>query len=175
MAGNDVKAKDSEKFALFKKIQDSKLLLFGKFSETVTKQAQDLNKTAKQLRNRMWNLTKTRTIAKFDAARKTGNGGVAMFSEIEKLVLVIVDAESPQVSGLDVAETEFFSPRPSISTPIPPASRKKTFAKVTKDDGFLSSLNDQIKEEKLRKLEPENHLLSLTVYEKQLQRNQRNT
>uniref|UniRef100_A0A915EEI2 Regulatory protein zeste n=1 Tax=Ditylenchus dipsaci TaxID=166011 RepID=A0A915EEI2_9BILA len=163
MAGNDVKAKDSEKFALFKKIQDSKLLLFGKFSETVTKQAKDVkweairqeliaeghsgfeSKTAKQLRIKCGALQRLEQLPSWMRPRRPEVEELlsfprksnfcswlnSRFFKIEKLVLAIVDAESLQVSDMDVAETgedasaseqdnlrsltEFFSPRPSIS------------------------------------------------------------
>ncbi|KAI1695772.1 hypothetical protein DdX_19397 [Ditylenchus destructor] len=117
--------KDSDKFALFKKIQEHKGILFGKFSPNVTKETKESTwnqirgelihdghefyreKTVKQLRDSIWSLAKTRTIKKYDNAKKTGTGKTAKFTELEKLILAIVDPESPQVKGVDVEEASF--------------------------------------------------------------------
>ncbi|KAI1699170.1 hypothetical protein Ddc_18715 [Ditylenchus destructor] len=78
--------KDSDKFALFKKIQEHKGILFGKFSPNVTKESKEetwnqiraelihdgheffREKTTKQMRDSIWSLSKTRTIKKYDNA-----------------------------------------------------------------------------------------------------------
>ncbi|KAI1695917.1 myb/SANT-like DNA-binding domain-containing protein [Ditylenchus destructor] len=96
----DVKTRDVDKFALFKKIQQNKALLFGKFSNTVTRGAKDAkweeirlelvaeghpyfeDKTAKQIKDNLWALSKSRTIAKVDQAKKTGSDGVPKFSDV---------------------------------------------------------------------------------------------
>uniref|UniRef100_A0A915DN97 Regulatory protein zeste n=1 Tax=Ditylenchus dipsaci TaxID=166011 RepID=A0A915DN97_9BILA len=183
---------ERNKFALFKKIQANKDVLFGKFSESITKKLKDDTwemirkelvaegyasfqaKTSKQLRESMWSQTKTRTMEKVDKSKKTGTGGV------EKLLLAIISVESPQVKGIDVSESgetkEDAPPTPKVTkermfadvlndivTPRP--VKKRLFADVSKP----SFVDDEIKAEKLRKLKLENRLMELFIYEKELE------
>ncbi|KAI1694636.1 hypothetical protein Ddc_21943 [Ditylenchus destructor] len=189
--------RDSDKFALFKKIQEHKGILFGKFSPNVTKESKEetwnqiraelihdgheffREKTTKQMRDSIWSLSKTRTIKKYDNAKKTGMGKIAKFTELEKLVLAIVDAESPQVKGVDVEEAGIFDTESEIRppTPITPKDHRgdvRRFAKFAPTPSKRqledeTSIDDQIKRQKLRKLEKENRLLDLQIEEKEIQ------
>ncbi|KAI1708967.1 hypothetical protein Ddc_14112 [Ditylenchus destructor] len=190
--------KDSNKFALFKKIQEHKGILFGmlKSKEATWNQIRAelihdgheffREKTTKQIRDSMWSLSKTRTIKKYDNAKKTGMGKIAKFTELEKLVLAIVDAESPQIKGVDVEEAGIFDTESVIKppTPITPKDHRgevRRFAKFAPTPSKRqledeTSIDDQIKQQKLRKLrlenqklEKENQLLDLQIEEKEIQ------
>uniref|UniRef100_A0A915CWS4 Regulatory protein zeste n=1 Tax=Ditylenchus dipsaci TaxID=166011 RepID=A0A915CWS4_9BILA len=197
----DVRSKDAQKFALFKKIQANKDLLFGKLSNAVTKDAKDKKweemrkeliaeghkefecKTAVQMRDSMRSVTKTRTIGKLDKAKKTGTGGNQKFTELEKLLLAIVDTESPQVVGLDVSESgEALSVAEVevLNTPIKPSlkpfqllssetgsGKKKPVKRSAPPSSINADIEYMIKKEKLRELRLKNRSLQLNNYEKE--------
>uniref|UniRef100_A0A915E810 Uncharacterized protein n=1 Tax=Ditylenchus dipsaci TaxID=166011 RepID=A0A915E810_9BILA len=117
---------------------------------------------------------------KVDKSKKTGTGGVK-FSEVDKLLLAIIDSESPQVKGMDVSESGEVQRRKEVSASpsllkknmlmgvsneeqTPRSTKKRLFTEVSK----LSSFDEEIKAEKLRKLTLENRLLELCIYEKEL-------
>ncbi|KAI1694682.1 hypothetical protein Ddc_21909 [Ditylenchus destructor] len=199
---NDV-GKDSDKFALFKKIQENKGILFGKFSPNVTKESKEAmwnqirgelihdgheffrEKTTKQMKEWMA-VAKTRTVKKYDNAKKTGTGKIAKFTELEKLVLAIADTESPQVKGVDVEEAGIFDTESEIRppTPVTPKAHRGDVRRIAKfapgpskrQHEDETSIDDQIKQQKLRKLrlenqklEKENQLLDLQIEEKEIQ------
>uniref|UniRef100_A0A915CMQ2 Putative nuclease HARBI1 n=1 Tax=Ditylenchus dipsaci TaxID=166011 RepID=A0A915CMQ2_9BILA len=143
-------------------ISANKDVLFGKFSESITKKLKDDTwemirkelvaegyasfqaKTSKQLRESMWSQTKTRTMEKVDKSKKTGG---VKFSEVkkyssylsndihasvEKLLLAIISVESPQVKGMDVSESG------EVKEDAPPTP------KVTKERMFADVLNDEV-------------------------------
>ena len=88
--------KNADKFALFKKIQENKAVLFGNHSNSITQKTKEETwqsirsdliaeghrnfeeKSWKQLRDVTWATTKRRAIAKIDENKKTGSGGVPL-------------------------------------------------------------------------------------------------
>uniref|UniRef100_A0A915D8D9 Regulatory protein zeste n=1 Tax=Ditylenchus dipsaci TaxID=166011 RepID=A0A915D8D9_9BILA len=102
-------------------------------------------KTAVQMRDSMWSVTKTRTIGKLDKAKKTGTGGNQKFTELEKLLLAIVDTESSQVVGLDVSESGKLCPTGSgkkkpVKRSAPPSSINADIEYMIKKKSFESSV-----------------------------------
>ncbi|KAL1492338.1 hypothetical protein ABEB36_010678 [Hypothenemus hampei] len=114
-----------QKLYILQKIKEKKSVLFGAFSDTLTKKDKQnaweevctygksigviaSNKNGTYLRDTWWpNLRKT-TVEKIDNARQTGSGGGIgkIIDEVDSTVRDIIGKESPVIRGLGVEDGE---------------------------------------------------------------------
>ncbi|XP_063219058.1 uncharacterized protein LOC134529167 [Bacillus rossius redtenbacheri] len=118
------KRQTANKIILLNKIKDSRDILFGAFSDKLTKQnkmsawqeirdfAASLgviseNKDWTYVRDVVWQNLKKSTMGKVDNSKKTGaSGGIDVkLTDVDNIVLDIVGRDSPVVCSLDVPET----------------------------------------------------------------------
>lgn len=115
----------NEKELFLINVRDKKDILFGKFSDSITREKKmeswrsivqvlrhhnvrlAFEKEASYFRDSVWPNMKRYTLEKRDRKKRTGEAGgtMAKFTKVDELVLDIVGESSPQVCGLDVTET----------------------------------------------------------------------
>ncbi|KAL1493553.1 hypothetical protein ABEB36_009257 [Hypothenemus hampei] len=118
------KQKDLKNINFLRKIFENKAILFGKFSDTLTR-SEKRNKWEEirnyavatglvtndkdyvYVRNITWGNLRKKTLTKTDNSKQTGAGGGKEFirTEIDVLVLDILGKDSPIIKGLGVADS----------------------------------------------------------------------
>lgn len=116
---------NDEKELFLTKIREHKDVIFGKFSDLITREKKlemwkaivDVlkhhnvqlasEKEVGYFRDSVWPNMKRYTLEKRDRKRRTGEGGgtATKFTRVDELVLDIIGENSPQVSGLNINET----------------------------------------------------------------------
>ncbi|XP_055837458.1 uncharacterized protein LOC129905861 [Episyrphus balteatus] len=111
------------KVLILEEIEKNKLILFGPFSDKLTKKEKSivwmkihekaksngyfLEKSWTYLRDVFWTNIKRCTMAKLDNSRKTGSAGGSQnkMNEVDTKVLDILQKDAPDIIGLPVLET----------------------------------------------------------------------